>query len=244
MLQVCGVHKAFFDPGRGQVHAVDGIDLALSPSVVAVMGANGAGKTTLLRLIAGLLVPDRGTIGLAGLDTVRDGDAFRAQLGYLSTSTKLPTLATAREVLLLVGRLYGLSPAAVHGRMAALTLQFGLADILDQRIKTLSTGQMQRVNLARTLLAEPKLLILDEPTTGLDVLAAQSVVAAVQTARAAGRLILYCTHVPAEAEAVADQLLLIGQGRVVYRGPTADLGSGSTFAAAVAQLLQPAVVRA
>ena len=241
MLQVRGVHKSFFDPGRGEVKAVDGIELDLPPSVVAVMGANGSGKTTLLRLIAGLLVPDAGTIGLGGLDTVRDGDAFRAQLGYLSTSTKLPALATAREVLGLVGKLYGMPAETVDARIAALTPQFGLTEILDQRIKTLSTGQTQRVNLARTLLAEPKLLILDEPTTGLDVLAAQSVVAAVQTARADGRLILYCTHVPAEAEAVADQLLLIGQGRVVYSGPTAELGAGTDFAAAVARLLQPAV---
>ncbi len=241
MLHIAGLHKSFFDPGRGEVKAVDGIELQVPPGVVAVMGANGAGKTTLLRLIAGLLEPDSGTIAVAGLDSVRDGDRFRAQLGYLSTSTKLPALATPREFLALIGQLHGLHPAAVAQRLEALVPQFGLADILDQRIATLSTGQAQRVNLARTLLADPPLLILDEPTTGLDVLAAAEVVTAVQRCRDQGRLILYCTHVPAEAQAVADQLLLIGRGQVAYAGTIADLADGGDFAPAVHAILRPAV---
>ena len=240
MLHIANLHKSFFDPGRGQVRAIDGIELQIAGGVLAVMGANGAGKTTLLRLVAGLLEPDVGAVTLNGLDSVRDGEAFRRQLGFVATTTRLPPLATAREMLLFVGELYQWPAAELSERMARQIEAFALAPFIDQRIASLSTGQTQRANLARTLLADPPLLILDEPTTGLDVLAAAQLVAAVQDCRRQHRVILYCTHVPAEAEAVADELVLLRAGKVAYAGPIADLGSGPQLAAQVAGYLAAA----
>jgi sodium transport system ATP-binding protein len=237
VLILSDVRKSFYDPGRGEVRAVDGVSLAFPPGVVAVMGANGAGKSTLLRLISTLLEPDAGTITLNGLDTVRDGEAIRRQIGYLSTTTRLYPRLTAREMILHVSGFYGLHGAAATAALDRMVDDFQLAGFLDQRIGGLSTGQLQRVNLARTLVADPPLLVLDEPTTGLDVLAAADVVRAVRQVARQDRLILYCTHVPAEVEAVADRLVLFRQGRVVWDGDVHSFGVGSTFAQAVRVVL-------
>ncbi|MBM4342589.1 MAG: ABC transporter ATP-binding protein [Deltaproteobacteria bacterium] len=237
MLELHDLHKAYFDPGRGVVRAVDGVDLQVPAGVTAVMGANGAGKTTLLRLVAGLLDPDRGQVRLGDLDAAKDGERWRQNLGYLAATTRLPPLATPRELLRFVGALHGWPSPETDARVAARVDQFGLGPFLDQRIATLSTGQTQRANLARTLLGDPTLLVLDEPTTGLDVLAAAQLVAAVQACRAPDRVLLYCTHVPAEAEAVADRLVLLRAGKVAWSGAVADLGRGADLAQAIAGLL-------
>lgn len=240
MLQLSALRKSFYDPGRGQVRAVDGVDLQLGGGAVAVMGANGAGKTTLLRLMAGLLEPDEGTVTFAGLDSVRDAERYRSHVGFLAASTKLPPLCTPRELLVFVGQIGGLHGGELQDRVMAMADRFGIGAVLDQRIKSLSTGQCQRVNLARTLLCEPKLLILDEPTTGLDVVAAAQLVQTVRDSRRDDRLILYCTHVPAEAEAAADQLLLLRAGQVAHRGPVSEVGAGLQLAERIAQLLAEA----
>lgn len=238
MLVIEGVTKCFYDPGRGEVRAVDGIDLTCADGVVAVVGANGAGKSTLLRLIATLLLPDQGRVLVDGIDTAINAEAVRHRLGYLSTTTRLYPRLTGRELLDYVGSLYGLAGADLRQRIATQSVNFSLDAFLDQRIDTLSTGQLQRINLARTLLADPPLLVLDEPTTGLDVLAARQVVEAVRAARRPGRLILLSTHVLREVELVADRLLLIRDGRIAWQGVPAELGTGEDFATAVHARLQ------
>ena len=238
MLRLENVSKCFYDPGRGEVRAIDGIDLSCDDGVLAVVGANGAGKSTLLRLIATLLLPDSGRVLVDGFDTQLNAEAVRGRLGYLSTTTRLYPRLTGRELLIYVGQLYGLSGDDLEQRIVTQTAAFTLAAFLDQRIDTLSTGQLQRINLARTLLADPPLLVLDEPTTGLDLLAAQQVIDAVRTARRPGRLILLSTHVLREVELVADRLLLIRDGRIIWQGIPAELGRGEEFTAAVYAKLQ------
>ena len=238
MLLLEGVSKCFYDPGRGEVRAVDDVDLSCTGGVVAVVGANGAGKSTLLRLIATLLVPDRGRVVVDGIDTTVDPEGVRRRLGYLSTTTRLYPRLTGREVLNYVGGLYGLGSVALARGIEQQTEAFGLHAFLDQRLDGLSTGQMQRINLARTLLADPPVLVLDEPTTGLDVLAARQVVEAVRSSRRDGRLILLSTHVLPEVERCADRLLLIRAGRIAWSGAPAELGSGDDFATAIHGLLQ------
>ena len=237
MLLLEGVRKSFFDPGRGEVRAVDGIDLAIDSGVLAVVGANGAGKSTLLRLIATLLTPDAGRVVVGGIDTVADPEAVRARLGYLSTTTRLYPRITGREMLRYVGGLYGIAGPELERRIEAQVHSFEIAAFLDQRIDGLSTGQLQRINLARTLLADPPVLILDEPTTGLDVIAARHVVEAVRQTRREGRLILLSTHVLREVELVADRLVLMRGGRIVWSGAPAELGTGETFEHAVHGML-------
>lgn len=238
MLHCQSLRKSFYDPARGEVRAVDGIDLHLEPGVVALVGANGAGKSTLLRLIATLLTPDSGRLLVDGIDAAADPAGVRRRLGYLSTTTRLYQRLTGRELLHYTGGLHGLEGAALTAAVAVQAGGFALAEFIDQRIEGLSTGQLQRLNLARALLAQPPLLVLDEPTTGLDLAAAHAVVEAVRASRTPGRLIIVATHVMAEVEAVADRLVVLRRGQVVFDGPPAGLGSGAAFAAAVLALVR------
>ncbi|MDA3959506.1 MAG: ABC transporter ATP-binding protein [Planctomycetota bacterium] len=235
MLTCETLRKSFYDPGRGEVRAVDGINLHLDAGVVALVGANGAGKSTLLRLIATLLMPDSGSVVLDGIDTRSNPAGVRQRLGYLSTTTRLYPRLTGREMLAYAGGFYGLRDAALAERIEHVSTSFGIADFIDQRCDALSTGQGQRVNLARTMLADPPVLILDEPTTGLDLVAAKMVVDAVQAARRADRLIIIATHVMAEVEAMADRLILIDKGQIDFDGAPSELGAGLALAAAIHQ---------
>lgn len=237
MLHIDQVSKSFFDPGRGEVKAVDGLDLRIEPGVLALVGANGAGKSTLLRLIATLLTPDRGAIRLGEYDTRLHADAVRARLGYLSTTTRLYPRFTPGELLTHVASFLPIDAATRQARIADVIERFNLGEILHQRIQGLSTGQLQRANLARTLLADPDLLVLDEPTTGLDLVAADQLVAAVQAIRRPGRVILIATHVMREVELLADRLLVLARGRAVFDGPPAELGEGEALSAGVLRLL-------
>lgn len=233
MLVLDRVHKSFYDPGRGQVRAVDGVNCTLGDGVTALVGANGAGKSTLLRLIATLLVPDRGAVTLDGRDSRSQAQAIRTRLGYLSTTTRLYPRFTAQELLEYVGRLFSLDTPTLRQRIAAMVDSFGLGEFLHQRTSGLSTGQLQRLNLARTLLPDPDLLILDEPTTGLDLVAADQLVAAVRSAQRPGRLIIMATHIVREVEMLADRLLVLRQGVLVHDGPPAQLGQGESLAQAI-----------
>jgi sodium transport system ATP-binding protein len=237
MLLLDDVAKSFYDRGRGEVRAVDGITVELAGGVCALIGANGAGKSTLLRLITTLLMPDRGRVLVGGRDTRTDAEAIRRRLAYLSSTTRMYQRLTGRELLRYVGGFFDLEGATLDRRIAEVVDTFTLAQFLDQRIEGLSTGQLQRINLARTLLPDPDLLVLDEPTTGLDVLAARSLVDAVLAARRPGRLILIATHVLREVEVCADRLLLLRRGRVVFDGAPSELGSGTQFEAAVHERL-------
>lgn len=237
MLRLTGLRKSFYDPGRGEVKAVDGIDLEIGPGVCALVGANGAGKSTLLRLVASLLVPDAGSVELNGLDAVRDAERLRSRLGYLATSTRLYRRLSGRELLAYAGGFFGLAGPELERRIAAQIAAFGLEPFIDQRTDGLSTGQLQRLNLARTLLPEPELLILDEPTTGLDLVAARQVVEGVQALRRGQRTVLFCTHHLDEVEAVADRLLVLRDGRIVFDGQAAHLGTGPELAERVHGLI-------
>jgi sodium transport system ATP-binding protein len=239
------VSKSFYDPGRGEVRAVAGVTCTLDDGVTALVGANGAGKSTLLRLIATLLTPDAGRVALDGRDSRDQAQAIRARLGYLSTTTRLYPRFTARELLEYVGGLFPIPPAALAARIDAMVAAFALDEFLHQRIAGLSTGQLQRLNLARTLLPDPDLLILDEPTTGLDLVAADQLVAAVRGVRRPGRLIIMATHIVREVELLADRLLVMRQGRLVYDGAPDRLGSGESLAQAIlGQLREPPVASA
>jgi sodium transport system ATP-binding protein len=218
MLHLDGVGKSFYDRGRGEVRAVDGISVEL---------ADG---------------PDRGRVLVDGLDTRSQAEAIRRRLAYLSSTTRMYQRLSGRELLRYVGGFFDLQGATLEQRIAEVTETFSLGLFLDQRIEGLSTGQLQRINLARTLLPNPDLLVLDEPTTGLDVLAARALVDAVLAARRPERLILLATHVLREVELCADRVLLLRRGRVVFDGAPAELGTGTQFEAAVHERLHEAPV--
>jgi sodium transport system ATP-binding protein len=241
VLRLDRVRKTFFDPGRGAVAAVDGVSIELAAGVTALVGANGAGKSTLLRLIATLMQPDEGGLTFTTedgvIDAVADPAALRARLGYLSTTTKGWPRLTVEEVLRLSGSLQGVTGAALDQRIAAVAATFDLRPLLAQRLSGLSTGQAQRAALARALIADPDLLVLDEPTTGLDIVAAQSFIDAVRAARRPGRLILFASHVVAEVAALADRVVVLAHGRVAAHDAPSALAADGTLDAALHRLL-------
>jgi sodium transport system ATP-binding protein len=216
--------KWFYSPERGEFPAVSGVSFAVEAGrIFGLLGPNGAGKTTTLRMLATLLQPTEGTATIAGWDVVAQGAAARRQIGYMSGGTGLYGRLTPRELVRYFGRLYGLSPAQVEARIETLFTLFGIHPFADILIQDLSTGMKQKVSLARTLVHDPPVLILDEPTTGLDVLAARGVRGFIREAAAAGKSVLLSTHVMQEAEALCDTAGVIYGGRLLATGAIPEL---------------------
>jgi sodium transport system ATP-binding protein len=191
--------------------------------VVGLLGPNGAGKTTTLRMLAGILTPDEGSVEVCGIDVhARPLDAKR-RLGFLSGDTHLYQRLTPVEVFRYFGTLYDLPEPRIRERVQALVAELEMASFKDRPCSTLSSGQKQRANIARAFLHDPDLLILDEPTTALDVISGQFVVQAILRKRAEGKAVLFSTHIMSEAEYLCDRIALVHGGRIIDQGPLADL---------------------
>jgi len=202
-------------PGTGGslVRAVDQLNLQVGEGeVVALLGPNGAGKTTTMRMLVGLERPTSGNAWLAGVHVQADPTTARRHLGYLSTTSGLPARLTVREVLDTVGRLIGVADR--NTAIARVARRLSLGDFLDRRVSALSTGMRQRARLAVAMVHQPEVLILDEPTTGLDMIAADEVLAIVEQAREDGTAVLLSTHHVEEAARVCDRVALLLEGRL------------------------------
>ena len=208
----------------GSLEALRGISLTVAGGeVYALLGPNGAGKTTALRCLAGLLRPSGGTARVAGADVRREPMEVRRRIGFLSASMGLYERLTPRELVAYFGRLHGLPVPEVGRRVEALVEAFGLASFADRQCGRLSTGQRQRVSLARTVIHDPPALILDEPTLGLDILSGQAIHAFVREERARGKAVLFSTHHMEEVELLADRVGILADGRLVAEGTVAEL---------------------
>ncbi|MGQ0551965.1 MAG: ABC transporter ATP-binding protein [Planctomycetota bacterium] len=191
--------------------------------VFGLLGPNGAGKTTTLRLLSTVLSPTAGTAVIAGHDVVRAPDAVRASIGFLSGNTGLYARLTPREILLYFGRLFGLSDAVIKERTAELAALLDMEEFLNKRCDALSSGMKQKVNIARTVLHDPPVLILDEPTVGLDVLTSRTIVDFVQNCRRQGKCVIFSTHIMGEVSRLCDRLAIVHKGRVQFVGTLAEL---------------------
>jgi len=224
MIEARGLTKVFRDRKRGEIRAVDGLSLCVQPGCIyGLLGANGAGKTTALRLLATLLRPTSGSAIVGGCDVVAEPERVRAQVGFLAASTALYGRLTARETIEYFGRLHGLDEPALAQRVERLADELGLHEFLDRRCDKLSTGMKQRTSIARTLVHDPAVMIFDEPTLGLDVMAARAIVRFVRGCRERGKTVIYSTHVMAEAEKLCDTIGIIHNGRLLAEGTLAEL---------------------
>lgn len=219
MLEATGLVKEF----QG-VKAVQGVTLRVNAGeVVGLLGPNGAGKTTILRMIAGILTPDAGEVRVGGIDMARSALEAKRLIGFHSGDTQLYQRLTAREALRYFGLLYGMEPGRLEARIVELVARLEMASFADRPCSTLSSGQKQRANIARAFLHEPPLLILDEPTNALDIVSGQFIVEAIRAERAAGRAVLFSTHIMGEAEYLCDRIALLHEGRIVDEGTLEEI---------------------
>ncbi|MCC6144588.1 MAG: ATP-binding cassette domain-containing protein [Candidatus Hydrogenedentes bacterium] len=213
MIRAEGLRKVYYPSRGGPVEAVRGADFQVADGeVFGLLGPNGAGKTTLLRMLATILTPTSGTCWIDGISAVADPAAIRRRIGFLSGNTKLYGRLTAREVLEYFGRLHGMSDITIRERTETLSEELGMGEFLDRRCDSLSTGQTQKVSIARCLLHRPPVLILDEPTLGLDIMTSRAIINFILAARAEGHSIIFSTHYMTEAELLCDRVGLIYQG--------------------------------
>ncbi len=222
--------------------AVDHVSLRAYPGeIIGILGPNGAGKTTLLRMLGMLMTPTGGEVrltqrvpgaGISGLRGAGYDEAGavieneiekKAAIGYLSGNTKLYPRFSIREYLRFLGELYGLGRKQIEERTADISRVLDMESFLDNRIERLSTGQTQRASIARCLMADPQIYILDEPTLGLDILSADAIIHFMKEQKERGKTVLYSTHYLEEAQFLCDRIYMICDGRIVAQGSPQEL---------------------
>ncbi|MBE1876200.1 ATP-binding cassette domain-containing protein [Myceligenerans pegani] len=213
-----------FTSRKSVTKAVDGIDLSIAEgSVFGLLGPNGAGKTTVVRMLATLLRPDAGTARVLGHDVVRDADAVRSAVGLTGQYASVDEDLTGTENLLMLARLYGFAPAAARRRTQGLLEAFDLADAGARQVKTYSGGMRRRIDLAASLVLAPRVLFLDEPTTGLDPRSRNQVWDIVRVLVEDGATVLLTTQYLDEADQLADRIAVIDHGRSIAEGTASEL---------------------
>jgi ABC-2 type transport system ATP-binding protein len=213
------VHLSF-----GDVHALSGATLAIEAgSVYALLGSNGAGKTTLINVLSTLLVPDAGSASVGGDDVVANPKAVRRRVGLAGQFAAVDDYLTGRENVEMVGRLYGLPRARARQKAEQVLERFGLADAADRRAGQYSGGMRRRLDLAASLVGEPEILFLDEPTTGIDPGSRLDIWRLIRELVAGGTTVLLTTQYLEEADELADRIGVIDHGRVVAEGTSDEL---------------------
>ena len=209
----------------GEVRALDGVSFNVSEGeVFGLLGPNGAGKSTTVRVLVTLTHADAGTASVAGHDVRREPNAVRRAIGYVPQDSGVDQFATGRENLMLQGRVQGMSGRGLRQRTNELLALVGIADASDRVVKTYSGGMRRRLDIALGLVHRPRVLFLDEPTTGLDPEARVGMWAEVsRLAEAEGLTILLTTHYLEEADQLADRLAIVSQGKIVVEGTPAEL---------------------
>lgn len=217
-----------FQIGGTEILAVDRLSFVVGAGeVYGLLGPNGAGKTTTIRMIVGLLRPDSGWAEVAGFRTSDSPDEVKARVGLVSANDGVYPWLSVREMLLFFADLYGLGSREAQENLRELANLFELTPLLDRRCSLLSTGQKQRVTLARALIHSPPVVLLDEPTRGLDVLGSQVVVDYVRRLRDEGKAVIVSTHRLDEAERLCDRFGLLHEGRLRMEGTLSELRSAT-----------------
>jgi len=219
MIVVEELTKRFPLPGGKSLLAVDRLSFRVRPGeVYGLLGPNGAGKTTTLRMLLGLLTPTTGQASIAGFGSSEHPDEVKRRVGLVSANAGLYQGLTVREMLLFFADLYSVSDAAADDELKRLTHLLGLEPILERRCANLSTGQRQRVTLARALIHRPPVMLLDEPTLGVDVLGSQVIIEYIELLRSEGKAVILTTHHLDDAERLCTRFGLMHEGALVAEG--------------------------
>lgn len=238
MIEVLGLAKRFASPHHkerrarqrdvrehdGWFHAVRDVSFQCAPGeVLGLLGPNGAGKTTTLRILSTALRPDAGTAFINGMDVLAEPLEARKRIGFLSGSTGLYGRLTARENVEYFGRLHGMAPERIKARCNALFDQLQMHEFAHKRADHLSTGMKQKCAIARTVIHEPQIVILDEPTTGLDVMSAKILLDFIASYKALGVPLIFSTHHLHEVEKLCDRVCVINHGKTAFNGTLAEM---------------------
>jgi sodium transport system ATP-binding protein len=214
MIEVEQLHKSF-----GTKVAVDDVSFtARDGEITGLLGPNGAGKTTTLRMLYTLLKPERGRIMVDGVDATAHALQVRARLGVLPDARGLYKRLSARENIEYYARLQSLPPPTTRSRIDQLTQALGMQDIIERRVEGFSQGERVKVAIARAMVHDPRNVVLDEPSNGLDVMSTRSLREFLRNLKAEGRCVLYSTHIMQEVAALCDRIVIIAAGRVVANG--------------------------
>ncbi len=223
MITAQHLHKAF-KTKTGTVQAVDGVDfVAEDGRITGLLGPNGAGKTTTLRMLYTLMKPDSGRVLVDGIDAAQDPAAVRRVLGVLPDARGVYKRLTARENIRYFGELHGLSKAEIAERTQVLSEQLDMGEILDRQTEGFSQGQRTKTAIARALVHDPRNVILDEPTNGLDVMTTRAMREFLFKLRDDGRCVIFSSHIMQEVAALCDRIVIIAKGRVVADGSADEL---------------------
>jgi sodium transport system ATP-binding protein len=223
MIKVHDLHKSF-KTKTGVVNAVRGVSFsARDGEITGLLGPNGAGKTTTLRMLYTLMTPDAGSVTVDGLDAATQAEAVRRRLGVLPDARGVYKRLSARENIAYFGRLHGLGEAEVARRTAELSAALGMDDVLDRHAEGFSQGQRTKTAIARALVHDPRNVILDEPTNGLDVMTTRGLRDFLRQLRAEGRCVIFSSHIMQEVAALCDRIVVIAQGTVMAAGTPDEL---------------------
>ena len=223
MITAENLHKQFVSK-KTVVRAVDGVSFsARDGEITGLLGPNGAGKTTTLRMLYTLMRPDQGSFSVDGLDGFRDAEAVRRRLGVLPDARGVYKRLTARENIAYFGRLHGMDEAAIAQRTEVLSAALGMQDVLDRQTEGFSQGQRTKTAIARALVHDPRNVILDEPTNGLDVMTTRAMRGFLKQLKDEGRCVIFSSHIMQEVAALCDRIVVIAHGKVVAEGSADEL---------------------
>ena len=224
MIATHNLTKVFHDKKRGEIRAVDSVSIECKPGrVYGLLGLNGAGKTTLMRLLSTILKPTSGSAKVAGYDIVDEPEKVKEKIGFLSSDTGLYHRLTAEETVRYFGRLNGMEQKALKERVDEMFDRFDMNEFRTRRVGKLSTGMKQKISIARTFINDPEVLILDEPTIGLDVVTSRSIIQSIKESKQADKCILFSTHVMWEAQKLCDDIAIIHKGKILEVGTLEQL---------------------
>ncbi len=220
LIEARGLTKDF-----GSFRAVDDVSFTVEEGeIFGLLGPNGAGKTTTLRMLSGLLTPTAGEAHINGHSMQTDQITARSSMGFLTGDMDLYRRLNPREVLIYFGQLYQTPQAELEARVDELIEAFGITPFVDRHCEKLSTGQKQRVSIARTLVHDPKVVVLDEPTTGLDIMASEFILQFIQRmAKEEGKALIFSTHNLTEVERLCDRIAIVHEGKLIYLGDLAGI---------------------